>query len=130
MLNYSSRSTILAEYYISFLYYYKLLVCKKMTTYEYIMQNRVTTTSNASLRSDVESAGGEAAPPPMRPLSVSFPMIFKLRSFVCKNPVLRFHHFLESFFVTYFFLQSISTSNMPACYFFASIREKRYIQRR
>jgi len=130
MLNYSSRSTILAEYYINFLYYYELLVCKKMTTYEYIMQNRVTTTSNASLRSDVESAGGEAAPPPMRPLSVSFPMIFKLRSFVCKNPVLRFHHFLESFFVTYFFLQSISTSNMPACYFFASIREKRYIQRR
>ena len=52
------------------LYRFIILVCNKMTTYDYIVQNRNNATaSKASLPSDVESAG-EPAPPPMRPLSV------------------------------------------------------------
>lgn len=52
-------------------------VCKQMTTYDYIIQNRNNTAaSKTSLPSDVEAAG-EPAPPPMRALSVFYSFCIK-----------------------------------------------------
>jgi len=71
------------------------LICKQMTTYDYIIQNRNTVAvSKTSIPSDVESVG-EPAPPPMRDLSSQSHVYQEVHEVKEKKSSYEMHHIME-----------------------------------